>query len=409
MRYYASRQGTRAAEYFRNAFFVFFATQRAAAAAAAPPVAVLPTRQTTALSAALLTPSPSPITVPHLTGIFVSLDNVTASRSRAGWVADLTAMKQVGIEWFCVRAVAAGTASPAPSAACPLGGFHLYFPPGREQQGACFSAQDVDTVGTILDAAKQVGLGVHLGLGYPHTSKFPAGMNATEYYRSLAIVNWEVALQLWSLYGQRYGTILRGWYTDVEESNTRYELELMNNLVTHYLEPLARDIHNMTAHQATPTSVWASPYYVGNLTRHALQSIMTPRFYADWWEQIFDWSPHLDLIAPQDSMGAQGNSFANVTSFLTELAGASRRAHRQVFSNVELFEVWPQDCHWSGKSGECHGRHPAPFDRIRAQMANEAPLVDELIAWEWHSCLSPFGTSSWTSTLYSQYKAYVGR
>ena len=45
-----------------------------------------------------------------------------------------------------------------------------------------------------------------------------------------------------------------------------------------------------------------------------------------------------------------------------------------------------------GLSAErCGHSHPAPFERIRAQMANEAPLVDELIAWEWHSCLSPFG------------------
>lgn len=40
-------------------------------------------------------------------------------------------------------------------------------------------------------------------------------------------------------------------------------------------------------------------------------------------------------------------------------------------------------------------------------MANEAPLADELIAWEWHSCLSPYGSTNDTNEVYLQYKAYV--
>ena len=49
----------------------------------------------------------------------------------------------------------------------------------------------------------------------------------------------------------------------------------------------------------------------------------------------------------------------------------------------------------------------APFERIKAQMANEAPLVSELIAWEWHSCLSPFGKDNTTTVVYQQYLAYI--
>ena len=54
------------------------------------------------------------------------------------------------------------------------------------------------------------------------------------------------------------------------------------------------------------------------------------------WKQMFEWSPHLDLIAPQDSMGANGNSFSNVSDYLSELALASRAAGRDVWSNVEV-------------------------------------------------------------------------
>ena len=156
----------------------------------------------------------------------------------------------------------------------------------------------------------------------------------------------------------------------------------MSALTGHYLEPLSRDIHNMTGTgSGSGTAVWASPYYVGNLTRHPDPgSYMTPRFYGDFWEQVFAMAPDLDFVAPQDSMGAQGNSFANVTTFLTELRGASTRAGRKMMSNVELFEVWPQSCQWSPTTGNCKGRHPGePEDR---------PLLTLVRPWLGSSCWS---------------------
>lgn len=230
-----------------------------------------------ALTAASLDGLP-PITVPHLTGIFVSLDNITSARSRSGWTKDLTAMRAIGLEWFAIRATAAGGENGG-SADCPLGDFSVFFPPGQQQQPPCFHPEHpgVDTVGTILEVAQHVGLKVHLGLGFPKYSRIPVGMNSTTYYRTLAGINWELAQRLWALYGEKYGPILRGWYTDVEESNSRGELALMADLVGHYLEPLAGDLHRMTAKQAVPTTVWASPYYVGNKTRHPTVDDMTPQ------------------------------------------------------------------------------------------------------------------------------------
>ena len=70
------------------------------------------------------------ITVPHLSGVFVALDAVTANRS--SWRADLQAMKDVGIEFLVLRATAQGiswNASTDPAAGCPLGRFDTYFPP----------------------------------------------------------------------------------------------------------------------------------------------------------------------------------------------------------------------------------------------------------------------------------------
>ena len=81
---------------------------------------------------------------------------------------------------------------------------------------------------------------------------------------------------------------MQGFYTDVEESNSIGELALTKDLVGHYLEPLARDIHALVANATNDDSgadggadsgvkVWASPYFVGNLSRHPSADYMNPR------------------------------------------------------------------------------------------------------------------------------------
>ena len=240
-------------------------------------------------TAAALTSQSDTITVPHLSGIFVSLDNVTSARTVAGWTEDLTAMKAIGIEFLVLRAVAQGCSPPqcAPtSSACPLGGFRAVFPTKGAGQPACFVEEHVgiDTVENVFAAAEAVGLGVHLGLAYPVTSSIAkSGLNSTAYFRYLASVNWDLAQELWGRYVVGKGHKIAGFYTDVEESNSIGELALMNALVGHYLEPVARDIKQRLS---PDTLVWASPYYVGNLTRHPARSWMGPRFYADWWGQV---------------------------------------------------------------------------------------------------------------------------
>ena len=320
--------------------------------------------------------------VPHLNGIFLSINGAQANWTQPQWEKDLRAMKAVGIEFFCPRAAADGDGS-GPTDACPFGGFTSFFP----SRNPCFHASpgmpEGGALATLLAAAKAVGLKVHLGLAWPshvalHAVDKRINGSYSLYYRELAWLEWDTAVELWSLYGEKHRQDIAGIYTMVEESNSVGWFSQTTDLTGHYLEPLARDIKQNLSSELL---VWASPYYVGNLTRHKPTDIMDAQFYGDWWAQVLEWCPHLDLIAPQDSMGAQGNSFRNVTDFLGAMARGSRRVGRSIWSNVERFEVWPLP--------EGKGRHPAPIERIKQQIANEVGLADKLIAWEWHSCLSP--------------------
>ena len=349
--------------------------------------------------------------VPQLDGIFVSISANTSTWTIDEWTSDLQAMKAVGIKYFVLAHVAVGTSNTTDR--CPTGTYEAWFPfpsdPCFTQIGDISAAGG--TVGNIMQAAERVGLSVHLGLAL--TSLFRGGPSGDEYAwmyevgaKAIAQTQRAVAQQLWQL--MNASTHIVGFYTVIEENNGKTYLLSMYTFATHFLEPLAQAIKGFR----TDLVVWSSPYGAMNRTRYPATQWLPPSVYAAVWEAAFLWAPHFDHVAQQDSMGALLNSYADVADVLGNLSLASTRQHRHLWSNVELFEVWPRSCAWPEP---CHGRHPAPFARIEKQLQNEAavlaPIGGSFIAWEWSSCLSPSGENAWPSETranYAAYKAYLG-
>jgi len=353
----------------------------------------------------------APPSVPHLDGIFVSINANTSLWSAATWEADMRAMKAVGMTFFVVAHVAVGRSNA--TAACPTGTYESWFP---FESDACFTqvgdlGAPGGTVGNILRAAASVGLSVHLGLGL--NALFKGGPSGTEYAwmteagaRAMAHTQNAIAQQLWSI--ANASATVAGFYTVIEENNGKSYLADMYVFASHFLNPLAETIKQLRA----DLLVWSSPYAVMNRTRYAATQWLPASIYASMWEAAFLWAPSFDFVAQQDSMGALLNSYSDVAQVLGNLSLASSRQRRRLWSNVELFEAWPRSCKWPAP---CHGRHPAPFWRIQEQLANEAailaPIEGRLIAWEWSSALSPSGGNAWpneTRANYMQYKAYLG-
>ena len=157
---------------------------------------------------------------------------------------------------------------------------------------------------------------------------------------------------------------------------------------------------------------WASPYLAFNTTRYtdAASWIESPTLFAYTLARMLTvWAPSLDYFAPQDSMGHLGNSYQNVSDFMKATEASLVAGEPPLRMNVELFETWPPECQWPDS---CPGRHPAPWDRIVKQMANECNKPWKCLAWEWTSCLSPNGeTTAWrneTKANYEAYKEYLG-
>jgi hypothetical protein len=346
------------------------------------------------------------VLLPHFHGIFVSLTATTADWTKDQWLVDIRAMKEVGMDFFVLARTARGEGNA--TGACPSGTYEAYF----SMESPCFreigSKGGNSTVQNILSAAAELEMGVYLGLSlqtkltsshvYPWFDKNRTG--------AFAHTQFAIAQRLWDIAGSTHtAKVIKGFYTEIEESNSPQWPPHMHDFAQAYLQPLASNIKNLLSPNMT---VFASPYSVGNVTRYP--DWLPPPDYAAMWEEAFQLAPSFDLLAPQDSVGANGNSLTNATAFLGNLSAASRRQHRQMWANVELFEVWPRTCQWQ-KSDHCNGRHPAPWTRIKQQLETEAQVIGNaavFIAWEWYSCLSPNGgkDSQWANVTRANYLAY---
>ena len=99
------------------------------------------------------------------------------------------------------------------------------------------------------------------------------------------------------------------------------------------------------------------------------------------------------------------NTVTEVSASLKALRAATLKAKppRELWSNVELFEGWPEPCWFPTPCG----RHPAPIERIVAQICAESEIAATLVAWSWGE-LSPSGFASNSSAaLYKQYASFV--
>jgi hypothetical protein len=327
--------------------------------------------------------------------------------TRTQWTREMQSMRDVNFTFVIIPHT--GRQRDGPSAECPYGTFETYYPVAPSAfngTGAkCYTeigrvpnngigANNVTAgggggggvLGTIIAAAKAAGIpnGVHLGLMFASAEHGFPSQNRNGSYQSWGHYQASVASEL---VGQ-YGASVTGVYTEIEFSNSEGWMDVMPAFGHDYLGAIARGVATLPG--GPGIRVWASPYSIGNLTRHPT-GYTSPAGYAAGLRVAVDAAGGPTLfhgVAMQDSMGAQGNSFENASAFLGNISVA---VPASVWANVEVFEVWPANCSWPDP---CHGRHPAPWSRIALQMANEAAVLGggaaaTLIAWEWYSCFSP--------------------
>ena len=312
--------------------------------------------------------------------------------------------------------------------------FTAFFELGAALRGACggccreyAQGQQAQPLTLLLAAAARNNISVVLGLAWSGSAPHDAAGLA-----SLAALQAAVATRLYGLYGDLHSTeesatmstgaprTVVGAYTEVEMNNCHSD-PFNQAYVGSYLAPVSAAVAAAAKARSggdlDRPFVFADPYFE---PRHASNSgCMNASAYGRFWRAAFDAAPAFTLIAPQDGVGAHNLSAATVREFFDALRKGSHSAlrPRKFGALVELFEQFPLN--GSDYQPTCEHRRPAPFQRILAQLKNEAPYVDdmEFTAWEFHSYMSPLpGPCSWAKDaakrnrsdgLYQQYKRYV--
>jgi hypothetical protein len=348
-----------------------------------------------------------------MSGIFLDLMESNANFTGSQWRAEFQAMKAIKIEFIAIRSVMSGMNSYT-TQGCKMGHFESFYN-SLMQPTACYkrvgSNAPGGTLGIILEQAMSAGIGVHFG-GLMPSSRFrgPGGKKpeqVIQWYRDLANLQVQCALDVWEQFPQ-FRSVIKGFYTDLEESNLPDWNRSAAELATHYLNPIADDVK----HRMLPDlKVWASPYAVYNFTLHNRTDgqehgqLLNASGYAQFWGDVWAAAPAFDFIAPQDSMGWMGNTLPEVKASLTALRSVARSAKpaRELWSNIEIFEGWPAPCNFPVKCG----RHPASIERVVTQIGEESKIATTLISWSW-AMISPSGyDTNASAVLYRDYARYL--
>lgn len=252
--------------------------------------------------------------VPHLGGIFLSVNSINEKYSAAQWALEFEAMAIVGISFASIRAALVGNGNTT-AGGCTLGTYTAYYPTTLTPT-ACFThatlADGSSALGNLLDGAAMHGVKIHITPAMPHTPFAWPGSPHAEYFAQLADLQVAAFADIWAAYPQHHSSIV-GVYTGLEQWNGLGWMSdsVATSMAADYFEPLARRVR--AASGSTELQVWASPYYVGNITLHS--SAQNASSYASYWSRIWSAAPSFGWIALQDSRGWQGRKAAAISAW----------------------------------------------------------------------------------------------
>jgi len=197
----------------------------------------------------------------------------------------------------------------------------------------------------------------------------------------LTISSQSIAAELFSLYSGHPS--LKGLYISQEIDNMTWVDEYLRvRLVNRFLRPLSNQIKALSP----SLIVCEAPFFNRNYQQ--------PNEYETWWANTLGETPNLDLIIPQDGIGVEHATLAEMEDYFNALKSACISENRTIWSDLEIFER--------------DGNHnvPASIDRISQQIETEAPLVSKIVCWEFSHHLSP-AKSIATLDLYNNYARYL--
>ncbi len=295
-----------------------------------------------------------------LDGGFIHLSNQNASWSENHWETELEAMRTIGMNTIIISNSVYSSYSYY--SICSLSGVTTMG----------------DPVYKIMEIAQAHNMKVILGM-YSDGYWWSVGKDST-FLTNLYSQDTQVINDLWSRYSSN--TALLGFYICQETDNGTFNNEANRvNLARYFLSPVSAYVKSLSPNLHIGIAPYIYPVW------------STPEYYGDWWVKTFNDATSLDLLIPQDGVGAFANTFSQVSAYFRELKRACDTTGRIMWSDLEIFD---NTTTWG----------PTPIGRVTTQILSEDPYVTGFTCWEYINYISPYKGSE-EEGLYIDYLRYL--
>ena len=236
-----------------------------------------------------------------------------------------------------------------------------------------------DPIEEILDEADRLDIKVLLGNGFYGDWRKPKYNITTKEVIDLSFKAME---ELTTLYGHHKS--FYGWYFPDETC-----------IILHYSKPFLTYVNacSREARLITPKKKTLIAPYGTNL------ALTNERFVRDLTNL------DVDFIAYQDEVGVKKTKVDRTARIFERLKKAHDKAGRaELWADIELFDF----------EGLVYNSAliPAPFERIRKQIENVSPYVNNILAYQYLGLMNPESSNSFaghehSTTLYNDYLNYL--
>lgn len=275
---------------------------------------------------------------PKLDGAFIQYSPATARLTAEDWRAEMDAFHEAGLRILVLQWLKAGE--------------RRYIP---DEPGG------VDATEIILAYADAHDIQVFVGLA--HDDGWWAGWSDPAYLDRTAAENIRAAEQAWGRY--RGHASFAGWYIPQElwDEHTDQQLDLLRG----FLRKVSARCNELAP--GKPVSI--APFFAGTVPPERLRAAYT---------RLLD-DAGIDILMLQDGVGARAwddRVEEAVTPYFRAMKAACDATQVRLWADLECFT----------KVGE-RGFAPAHVDRLRRQLAAEAPFVERIVAFDFFHYLSP--------------------
>ncbi len=228
------------------------------------------------------------------------------------------------------------------------------------------SVKECNQVQPCLEAAQRLRIKVWIGLNNNNNQWWIKHANNEQWLKKEFEFNISMALELWKLYGSRYGDTIAGFYMPLEMDNVNFISKKTQNRMASNYKKLCDSIH-----LNTNKPVMISPYFSVKNGLNAFE-------YGQMWAEILSIAS-IDVIALQDGVGVKHCTPEQVGEWFAHMqtAIAQSRPETKLWGNIETMER------------KMFNFAPAHYKRLIEQISAVTPYVNNLVCFSFNHYQSP--------------------